>query len=457
MGRPQRECDGSRRVAVTTLGCRSNQYDSSAIEDLLSEAGFEVAEFPAVADAYIINTCTVTGRTDAQSRRLARRARRLNPEAVVIVTGCYAQVSPAEVARIDGVDYVLGNAEKARLAEYVSRGRPEAAGTVVRGAGPGEGIGPRARSSSGRTRANLKVQDGCDRACSYCIIPRARGRSRSLGAREIEREIDSLVELGYREIVLTGIHLGAWGADLGEETGLCALVRRLEEKDYPCRFRLSSIDPDEVSPALVELLSSARSVCNHVHLPLQSGDDAVLRRMNRPYTAAAFAARVEGLVRAVPGIAVGVDVMAGFPGEGQTEFDNTLSLLASLPVAYMHVFPFSPRPGTRAGSMDGRVPDAAIKERCARLRELDALKRREFRAGFVGTTASVLIEPGHAGHAGRIRGRTTNYIRVEAGGVSADAGFVEVVLRGLTETGMTGEQVSHGAGRGAHPRARASL
>jgi threonylcarbamoyladenosine tRNA methylthiotransferase MtaB len=320
------------KVSISTLGCKSNQYDSSALEDALKGASLCVVPFPGPADAYIINTCTVTGRTDTQSRQLIRKVRRDNPDALVIVTGCYAQVSADEVAAIEGVDFVVGNPEKARIAEFIKRGRQA---SPVKELGAWQDGTPwtlRTLSSSGRTRATLKIQEGCDRACSYCIIPKARGASRSLPLEAVEREIASLVEAGYREIVLTGIHLGAYGSDFTEKTSLTTVLEMIEKKDFQCRFRVSSLDPDEVTDELIDLLKSAKRVCNHLHLPLQSGDDSIIKKMHRPYTGSLFAEKLEKLSSCVPGISIGADIIAGFPGEGEREFGNTFSLLSNLPL-----------------------------------------------------------------------------------------------------------------------------
>lgn len=436
------------RVAITTLGCKSNQYDSSALEEALAEAGCEITGYPGPADAVVINTCTVTGRTDGESRRLARRARRLNPEAVVILTGCYAQVSSEEASRVDGVDYVLGNTEKDRVAEFVLRGRP-AGGTetVVGDWREGAPLTLRASSASGRTRANLKIQEGCSRACSYCIIPRARGLERSLALDEVEREVDTLIEAGYKEVVLTGIHLGAWGADLDPARGLEDILTLAEKRLWPVRLRLSSLDPDEVTDGILDLMTSPR-VCSHLHVALQSGDDSVIRRMKRDYTGGQFAERVEKAVESVPGIAVGADVIAGFPGEGEAEFESTFGLLSVLPLAYLHVFPYSPRRGTAAATYTDQVHQATVKERCRRLAGLDSEKRRAFSASFVGTEAEVLIESERDGETGLLRGRTSNYIPVlvddDGGGDELMNTLSEVRLTGLTEKGMTGVVTKEG-------------
>ncbi len=400
-----------RKVSITTLGCKSNQYDSSALEDALRDASVDVVPFPGPADAYIINTCTVTGSTDHQSRQLIRKVRRENPGALVIVTGCYAQVSPDEVASIEGVDYVIGNPEKGRIVEYISGARRQSA---VKEVGPWQDGTPwslRARSSSGRTRANFKIQEGCSRSCSYCIIPKARGLSRSLPLETVEAELDQLVASGYREVILTGIHLGAYGSDFDEAADLTAVLELIERKNYDCRFRISSLDPDEVTDRLIDVMKSAKRVCNHLHLPLQSGSDAIIKKMRRPYTGAVFAERVERLAASVPGISIGADVIAGFPGEGEKEFEETVSILSGLPVSYLHIFPFSARTGTAAASMGGALERRVIKKRCDLLRELDKIKREEFHGSFIGKEEVVLVELGPDRKTGLMKGRARNYIQ----------------------------------------------
>jgi len=399
-------------VAISTLGCKSNQYDSSALEDALREASLRVVPFPGPADAYIINTCTVTGRTDHQSRQTIRKARNVNPGAIVIVTGCYAQVSPDEVSSIEGVDYVVGNPEKGKIVEYLLKGRQQMTVEAIGEWQDGTPWTLRARSSGGRTRANFKIQEGCSRACAYCIIPKARGLSRSLSLEQVERELDALVESGYGEIILTGIHLGAWGADLGPATDIASVLELIEQKNYPCRFRISSLDPDEVTDNLIDILKDSKRICNHLHLALQSGDDAVLRRMRRPYTGTLFAEKVERLSASIPEVSIGVDIIAGFPGEGDKEFENTFLLLSGLPVSYLHIFPFSKRRGTPAVDYDGQVLPIKIKERCDRLHALDERKRDAFHRNFIGKKASVLVEMGRDKKSGLLKGRARNYIQV---------------------------------------------
>lgn len=401
------------KVSISTLGCKSNQYDSSALEDILRAGMLDVVPFPGPADAYVINTCTVTGKTDSQSRQLIRRVRKINPDAVVIVTGCYAQVASEEVSRIEGVDYVLGNPQKGDIIQYLLKGRQRGgAKTIVGDYREGTPFTLRAKGSGGKTRANLKVQDGCDRSCSYCIIPKARGPGKSLPVENVEREMDTLVENGFREIILTGIHLGAYGTDFKTPLDITSILRLIERKDYPCRFRLSSLDPDEVTGELIEILKDAKRVCNHLHLPLQSGDDTVIRKMRRPYTASEFAKKVLSLAGEVPEISIGADVIAGFPGEGEREFENTFSLLNDLPISYLHIFPYSKRSGTPAADFTGQVDARIIKLRCRRLKELDDAKRDAFYRGFAGKTAEVLVESARDKKTGLLKGRARNYIPV---------------------------------------------
>lgn len=424
------------RVTISTLGCKSNQYDSSAIEETLVSAGFECVPFPGPAEACIINTCTVTGRTDQENRQLIRRARRFNPSAVVIVTGCYAQVFPEEVSRVEGVDYVLGNPEKGRILDYLMA-RLRGEGPKVEVGNPDTPLNLKAGGSSGRTRVYLKVQDGCNNRCSYCIIPYARGRARSLSLKDVLEGCDGLVDRGYKEIVLTGIHLGSYGLDIG--VSLVGLLKAIEKRGYPFRIRLSSLDPDEVTEDLMEVMSQSSVICNHLHLPLQSGDDDVLRRMGRSYNASLFAERVERLTDLIPGISIGVDVMVGFPGEGEREFINTYRLLEDLPLAYLHIFPFSRRRGTPAYGFKEQVGGRVIKERCGFLRGLDRLKRKRFYEANIGKRVSLLIE-GDGGE-GTFKGRSRNYIPVYIEGNEDLRGKeVDVTVVGLERDGVRGER-----------------
>lgn len=398
------------KVSITTLGCKSNQYDSSAIEAILKENNFEIANSSESADVFIINTCTVTGKADYQSRQIIRRAKAANPDAVIIVTGCYAQVAAEEVTQIEGVDYVLGNPEKERFLRYIREGKRKTPKIDVSEANKVRPLTLRASGSSGRTRANLKVQDGCNNSCSYCIIPKARGISRSLPVSDILQEIDGLVANGYKEIILTGIHLGAYGLDLHPDTNIAGLIKAIDGRGYPCRFRISSLDPDEVSDELIKVVAESKAICNHLHLPLQSGDDAILNKMNRKYTGKLFAECIEKVVNYISEVSIGVDVIVGFPGEGEQEFLATYSLLESLPIAYMHIFPFSKRKGTLAADFPNPIDAGVIKERCERLRILDKTKRKGFYEKFIGKKLAVLTETSLDKETGFSTGRSRNYI-----------------------------------------------
>jgi threonylcarbamoyladenosine tRNA methylthiotransferase MtaB len=401
-------------AALATLGCKVNQCESAYLAERLARAGYRIRSFAETADLYCINTCVVTGRAAMQSRQLIRRAIRRNQEAQVVVMGCYPQVAAAEIAAIPGVSHVLGTTEKLGLLDYLGAGAaapcPRISVSDARLAPQPPGLAFSA--FSGRTRAFLKIQDGCDAFCSYCIIPYARGRSRSVTTESVLQQVRRFLTNGYQEIVLTGIHLGRWGRDLTPQLDLAALLRSILERTPPPRLRLSSLEPAEVTAELLDLMADAHELCPHLHVPLQSGDPTVLRRMNRHYQPARYRELVAEAQRRMPDLAVGTDVLVGFPGETAQRFDRTFRLLEALPVAYLHVFPFSPRPGTPAADMDQQVPSPVIRERCRHLRQLDRVKRLEFMRRFVGTTRPVLVE-GRLDSRRRMRfGFSDNYLPV---------------------------------------------
>ncbi len=425
-----------KSFAIKTLGCRANQYDSTALEEMLKEEGLERVDTVEEADAFIINTCTVTSKTDSEARQLVRRIRRANPDTVIIVTGCYAQVYPERIKELGCVDYILGNPDKARIAECIRAGRPTEGRIIVGNWQDGTPLSLRIKRPSVRTRVNLKVQDGCNKTCSYCIIPKARGRSKSLPLEEVLRDIETLIEQGVKEFVLTGIHLGTYGLDLNPETDITGLIRTIEERGYPARFRISSLDPDELTEELIEILSSAKSICPHMHLPVQSGDDHILRLMRRPYTAELFRNKVLRLYEKVKHIAIGVDIMVGFPGEGEREFVNSLKLMEELPISYMHIFPYSVRPGTAAADFPERVDGRIVKQRVQRLKELDRGKRLSFYLAQIGSVKKVIVESRRDRKTGLLCGRTENYIPTLLDGDDSLMGK-EVSLR-LTEASPQG-------------------
>jgi threonylcarbamoyladenosine tRNA methylthiotransferase MtaB len=422
---------GGLRVAVATLGCKVNQCESAGLTEALAARGMTPVPFAGEADCYIINTCTVTGRTDYQSRQLIRRAIRNNPAAKVLVTGCYAQRAPEEIARIPGVSIVAGNAEKEGIPALLDALAPAGPRLLVGDIGEQRDISRLgATRFPGHTRAFLKIQDGCGGACSYCIVPRTRGPSRSLPPAEVRGRIARIAGEGYREVVLTGIHLGAYGRDLRPATTLTALLNGLATEAPVERLRLSSIEPREITDELIALFAGDRLLCRHLHIPLQSGDDRILAAMNRDYDGAFFRALVARILRAVPDMAVGIDVLAGFPGETEAAFLNTLRLLTEIPAAYLHVFPFSRRPGTPAALMAGQVPEEVKSGRAARLRAIGAKKREAFAARFIGRPTDVLLETRRDRATGFRLGLSDHYLSVAV----RDAGDANRIVRVLPES-----------------------
>jgi threonylcarbamoyladenosine tRNA methylthiotransferase MtaB len=401
------------KVAISTLGCKVNQYESAGILEMLDDNIYITVPFNTKADYYIINTCTVTGRTDYQSRNLIRRALRTNPEACVIVTGCYAQVAPYDLARIPGVTLVTGNAEKEHIPRLIGRLAKVAPLLLVSDISETRefsGLNP--LKFAGRTRAFLKIQDGCNSSCSYCIVPHARGPSRSLPQIDVLKKIEILASSDYREIVLTGIHLGVYGHDLTPTSNLYEIMNHVEKSKAVRRLRLSSIEIMEISDDMMRLIAEGTTLCRHLHIPLQSGDDGILSAMRRNYDSAFFKKRIQEIGEAIPDIAIGIDVMVGFPGEGEREFDNTRRLITELPLAYLHVFPYSERPGTVAAGLTGRVDEPVKRRRGQILRKLSKEKRNTFARRFVGKRLSVLIEDKKDKDSGPMKGFSDNYIPV---------------------------------------------
>ena len=399
------------RVQIVTLGCKVNAYDGAAIADRLRAAGCEVVRAGAPADVVVVNSCTVTDAADVESRRIARRARRENPAARVILTGCYAQTKPEEAAAVEAVDRVIGlNRLDALVAAVTS---PVATERIVVGNARREHSVTTfgARSFDGHTRAFLKVQEGCDLFCAFCIIPLARGASRSVPPAEVLAEVRRLAAAGFEEIVLSGVHLGGYGHDLTPPVDLASLVAAIAEQGLVPRLRLSSIDPHEVSEALLRLLAREPAICPHLHVPLQAGDDGVLRRMRRRYDTALARERLQMMREVVPEAAIGTDLIAGFPGEDEAAFERTLAFVEESPLTYLHVFPYSVRSGTTAAKLDGRNPPGTIAARVRRLRAVGERRRAAFAHRFDGTEAEVLVEVARDPRTGALRGYTRNYLR----------------------------------------------
>lgn len=404
-----------KKVAIATLGCKTNQFESAAMIEQFTRGGYAVVDFTEAADIYVVNSCTVTARTDAETRRLIRRARRLNPLARIVATGCYAQVSPEELASMPEVDVVLGNSEKLDTLLVA-----DAAKDMVADAGAEQGISPlQLTSFAEHTRAFLQVQNGCNSFCSYCIVPYARGRSRSVAADEVLAGIQRLVDNDFREVVLTGIHLGAYGLDRAPFGSLEGLVRDILDTTTLQRLRIGSVDPNEFSDELIELCATSPRICHHFHIPLQSGSDSVLERMGRPYSAVQFSDLLGRIHGALPHAFIGSDIIAGFPGETDNEFAATCALVEALPFADLHVFPYSRRPRTRAADMPGHLPPALINQRAAHLRELAALKKAAFLKRAVGRELQVLgLQFDQA--TGLVKGISREYIQAEFSGTPED-------------------------------------
>jgi threonylcarbamoyladenosine tRNA methylthiotransferase MtaB len=413
-----------RQVLVRTFGCKLNQYDSQLITESFARSGYAAAEDLSAADVCVVNTCSVTARSDYQARQLVRRALRSSRRPLVVVTGCYSQRAPDEIAAIEGVGLVTGNVEKASLPRLVdgleagSSAVTEVSSAEARGCAAG--CGP---AFQRRARALVKVQDGCDASCTYCVVPSVRGRSRSVRAPEVVREVAGLCDSGYKEIVLTGARVGSYADRVGEGLSLTGLLRALSAVGSDFRVRLSSLEPGEVTESLLEAAADGDRVCGHFHVPLQSGDDAVLRAMQRPYSAAEYAERVLAIRRKLPRACVGADVIVGFPGETEACFASTYRLVEKLPVAYLHVFPYSRRPGTAAFLMRDQVPAAVKKARVRALMELGAKKKREFAISAAGSVETVVLEE-EVGQ-GRWTGTTGNYLKVRV--TSADSGAGDAV------------------------------
>ncbi len=383
-------------------------------------AGYQIIPFDDGAELVIVNTCTVTSATDAQSRNLIRRARRLNDSCRVVVTGCYAQVDPDALHDLPGVSLVIGNEEKQRLLDLL-KSEQDSTYVEVSDIRQVESVClPPLSSFSGRSRAFVQIQNGCDAFCSYCIIPYARGASRSAHPDEILQQIAGLVESGYQEIVLTGIHIGGYGNGLQVPLTLNALVQRVELETEVHRLRLGSIEPTELTDDLLESVASSQVICPHFHIPLQAGDDHVLQRMGRTYNRDFFADLVKKIRRALPSAAISLDVITGFPGETDQEFENTFGFIAELPITDLHVFLYSKRPGTPAATLADQIPGNISRDRAGRLRHLAAEKHRIFAESFIGQELEVVVETGTK--RGLLKGISKNYLDIRFAGDASLAG-----------------------------------
>jgi threonylcarbamoyladenosine tRNA methylthiotransferase MtaB len=417
------------RFWVKNFGCRASQADGAAIEAGLAAKGLAPASDAAAAGLIVLNTCTVTSSADDEVRQTVRRLHRDHPQARILVTGCYAQRAPEELAALDGVTLVVGNSHKTQIPDLVSKGL-DYHGQIEVGdifARHDFLSAPVEDAAGDRTRPNLKIQDGCNNRCSFCIIPYVRGRSRSAQPDEVVAQVRGLA-LKYREIVLSGINLGRWGRDFAGRVRLADLVRRLLNETAVERLRLSSVEPMDFSDDLLELMASSPRIAKHVHAPLQSGSDTVLRRMHRKYRPRHYAARILKARALMPECAVGADVMTGFPGETDAEFEDSRAFIESLPFTYLHVFTYSERPGTPAADRE-QVPAQVRKHRTHVLRTLAAKKNLEFRRSMVGRKISVVTLEGG-------RALSDHFVKVTLAGPRAANRIEEILVGGLTADGV---------------------
>ncbi len=400
-----------KTFTITTLGCKLNQYESECIRQQLVKNGWIFRDFDQKVSFCIINTCTVTGKTDSRCRNAIRRARRISPGAIIIATGCYAETQPGILENMQETDLVIGNDEKGSIAGRMEELASEQTTDCI-GIGATIPLEPAVGSFFDRSRAFVKVQEGCDASCSYCIIPKARGKSRSVRPDGVFGQIEKLEKNGCEEIVLTGIHIGRYGNDLDCGKTLESLIHDILQRTRKVRIRLSSIEVNEVTDGMIRLLASSARMAPHFHIPLQSGDDDILHSMNRPYTSGSFREKITRIKEASPDIAIGTDIITGFPGETDGQFITTFRFLQSLPIDYFHVFPFSSRPGTKAESMPGHVAPVTKKSRSRRLILLGKSKRKEFMVSQTGRKMLVLIQGKARKYSRFSTGLTGNYCEV---------------------------------------------
>src|SRR5579859_1935996 len=473
---------------VENFGCRATQADGAALERQFEERGLDRVSTAAQASVIVLNTCTVTSGADQDARAAIRRVRRQNPEAQIVVTGCYAQRAPEEIAALPGVSLVVGNSHKHQLAEIALRGSVgEEVGksafvslsqlTENRELGTENSIfvsdifahtellaAPVFDAANERTRPNLKVQDGCDNRCSFCVIPFVRGQSRSLEMQRIIGEVETLVAAGYREVVISGINLGRWGRDLesasgyqlsasglssdavrepeaeSRKPGLTSLIRAILSETSLEKLRISSVEPMDWSDELISLVASSPRIAKHAHVPMQSGSDAVLRRMHRKYRPWHYRHKIQKIRAAMPAAAIGADVMVGFPGETDSEFEATRRMIADLPFTYLHVFTYSPRPGTPAASMPDQVPVHVARERNRILREMAAEKKLAFMRSFLGKTlqAITLNVAGNYSGGEFTEALTDNYLKLRLRGCHQANRWMRVCVEDVVSGSLTG-------------------
>ena len=399
------------KVAFHTLGCKVNQYETEAMQKIFLSAGYELTQELESADVIVVNTCTVTSLSSQKSRQIIRRAAKANANSVLAVVGCYAQNQPQEISKIDGVDIIIGTKDRVKIVELVEEVLKNRGEKILQ-VGEVESISEfeELPHTPQRTRAFLKIEDGCNNFCTYCIIPYVRGKVRSRSLESIRAECQQLAAAGYKEIVLTGIHIGAYGKDFSGKITLADAVKVVLDSANPLRLRLGSIESVEMTDELIDLLKTDRRICNHVHLPLQSGSDEILKAMHRPYTTKNFAELTARLVEEIPDISIGTDLIVGFPGETEKHFAETLKFLQSQPFSKIHVFPFSAREGTLAAKMQNQIDAQTKKIRVAEVLKIARAKEKNFAEKLIGRIVEIIAETEENGI---VDGLTTNYVRLK--------------------------------------------
>lgn len=409
------ERDNSKKFLITTLGCKMNQYESCGMEELLINQGYRLAEEGEEANLYIINTCTVTKKTDQRSRQAIRRAKRHSPNCKIIVTGCYAQRFPEQLTKLENIDCVIGNNEKNSITNILSKIESGDCSEKIK-------VSDISKTKefhdfflkrfSNYTRAFMKIQDGCNHSCSYCAVRLARGQGRSLSPEKVLSQVKVLAASKYKEIVFTGINLGYYGKDLSPQTSLAEIIKRISDMEPNIRYRLSSIEPHEWDDTLIKEVTSNSTICPHFHIPLQSGSDRVLKLMRRGYSSSYYRNLIMKIHTNNNRTCIGADVIAGYPGEDETAFNDTVSLIEALPLSYLHAFSYSPRPGTRAFSEKETISPEEKKRRNNILRSISAKKRENYRKSFLDEILEVLVLSKRDNKTGMLMGLSSNYITV---------------------------------------------
>lgn len=436
------QCKNTKKVSFITLGCKVNQYDSDAMRTLFIHRGYKPVEHSEVADVYIINTCSVTSIGDRKSRQVIRKIRRNNPDAVIAATGCYAQVAPEELEKMGDVDVIVGHQNRNKIVDYIEEAeKSEKTVNAVKDIMSIREYENLTVDPEGevKARAFVKVQEGCDNYCTFCIIPYARGRLKSRKQEDAVDEIKKLIEKGYREVVLTGIHLGNYGKDLRNGTSLSTLVSELLKIPNLLRIRLGSIESVELSDELINIIKNEKRVCHHLHLPLQSGSDAVLKSMNRHYRLRQYKDLIAMLREKIPNLALTTDLIVGFPGETEENFKETLNTLHELKFSAIHVFPFSKRTGTPAAMYPNQITNEEKKKRVHRVQELEKKISKEFRSEFLNKIVHVLAENKKEEY---FEGFSDEYIRVTIKGENVKRGHLySAIVEEVTDEGLIGRVI----------------